>query len=168
MFLNLLANYSTGNTEIISTFASIAYKFKPVLQSCLMECVQESQGSEGTIHALENLGKKIECRKFKEILKSLEISQRYSGGFATAVQALRRDTQGYIAEKKKLNELIKQNMMTLLIVVIAMIIMIGILGTTLGEDIWSKFTEPVGIVILGVFVAVLIWFASEIIKVNNS
>ena len=167
MFLNMLANYSTGNTEIISTFASIAYKFKPVLQSCLMECVRESQGAGGTLSALENLGRKIECRKFKEILKSLEICQRFSGGFATAVQALRRDTQGYLAEKRKLNELIKQNMITLLIVVIAMVIMIGVLGATLGEDIWSKFTEPIGLIILGLFVAVCVWFVGEIIKVNN-
>lgn len=167
LFLNMLGNYSTGNSEIISIFAAIAHRFKPVLQSCLMECVAESQGTEGTIKALDNLGRKVESRKFKEILKSLEISQRFSGGFGQTVMSLRRDTQGFLAEKKKLNELIKQNLITLAVVVGAMLLMVGILGKMLNENIWIRFTEPVGIFCLVGLVLVCIWFAAQLIKVNN-
>lgn len=167
LFLNMLGNYSTGNSEIISIFAAIAHKFKPVLQTCLMECVAESQGTEGTIKALDNLGRKIESRKFKEVLKSLEISQRFSGGFGQTVNSLRRDAQGFLAEKKKLNELIKQNLITLCVVVGAILIMIYVLGQMLNENVWMYFTEPIGIGCIIVLVLVCLWFASQLIKINN-
>lgn len=168
MFLNLLNNYSTGNTEIISVFGAIAGRFKPILHECLIECVQEAQGTMGTWQALANLGRKIESRKFREILKSLEVSQKYSGGFYQTVQALRLDSQAYINEKRKLTEVIKENLITLGVVVVALFAIIGIMGGMLDDgNIWSHFLEPIGIVCIIVFIGVMGWFLAQLVSINK-
>lgn len=167
LFLNLLSNYSTGNSEIISVFAAIAPKLKPVLRSCLLECVSESQGSQGTVSALANLGRKVESRKFKEVLKSLEISQKYSGGFSQTTASLKSDSQAYQGEKQKLNDLIRENMVTFGLITITVLVIIAVVGSTLEEDIWECFSEPLGIGVIVVFFGVCGWFLKQLIKINK-
>lgn len=167
LFLNMLNNYSNGNTEIISVFASIAPRFKPILRDCLIECVQEAQGTSSW-EALSNLGRKIESRKFNEVIKSLEISQRFSGGFCQTVQALRQDSQAYVNEKKKLTELVKENLITLGVIVMALLLIISVMGGMLDDqNIWIHFTEPLGIAMLGLFVGVVGWFLAQLVKINR-
>ncbi len=168
MFLNMLNNYSTGNTEIISVFGAIAHRFKPILRECLIECVQEAQGTMGTWQALANLGRKIESRKFREVLKSLEVSQKYSGGFYQTVQALRLDSQAYVNEKKKLTGVIKENLITLGVVVVALIAIIGIMGGMLEDgNVWAHFLEPIGIICIVVFMGVMGWFLAQLVSINK-
>ena len=168
LFLNLLSNYSTGNTEIISTFASIAHKFKPDLRDCLLECVAESQGKGGTISALENLGRKIESRKFKEVLKNLEISQRYSGSFHSTAMALRRDALEYVNEKKKLTGIITQNAITLGIIIASVIGTIVMMTGLLEEPLSEMLMSPMGFGCIAIMVGVVIWVLSELMRINKA
>ncbi len=168
LFLNLLSNYSTGNTEIISTFAAIAHKFKPNLRDCLLECVAESQGKGGTIAALENLGRKIESRKFKEVLKNLEISQKFNGSFHMTAIALRRDALEYVNEKKKLSELIVQNSITLGIIIASVCVVIVMMAGLLGEGVLEMIKTVEGFGCVAVMFAVISWIAYEFIKINKA
>ncbi len=168
LFLNLLSSYSTGNTEIISTFAVIAHKMKPALRDCLIECVAESQGKGGAVFALENLARKVESRKFKEVIKNLEISQRFSGSFHLTAMALRKDALEYVNEKHKLTELIVQNSITLAVIVGSVVACLPMMGKLIDADIWELFTEPVGLICVGGLIAVITWLALELMKINKA
>lgn len=159
-FLNLLGAYSTGNNEIVSTFITISQHLKPCLVGCLLECVAESQNAKGIDVALENLGRKIENRKFKEILKNIAVTSKYSSDFSETVLQLRQDVTTYLSDQESLTQMIRGNCAIMGVCVVAMLIAVGVAGSLNNENLFvtvvttglGKFCTVLFFGVLGYFI----------------
>ena len=167
-FLNLLGNYSTGNTELTSVFMQIAPKVNEPLSSCLIECVAETQNMERKIeYALENLSNKIEHKKFREIIKSLYIAQKYSSNFNDTVNHNRRVIGEFTRMKKEQQSLVKQNTISMITCVIILIGILFVLGMMLGINIFQTMINSViGIVVIVVGIICMLYFFKKLVEVS--
>ena len=166
LFINLLSNYSTGNTEIMSTFMMIAPKMHKCLRGCLIECVAQGQNI-GKVEALENLGRKIENRKFREILKALVIAQKYSGGFTGAVNQLRRDMNEHLSSQKQIKSLVATNLISMGVCVTALLAAIYMVGNVIGENsLYIMVTTTIGRICLTVMTISVLWFTKKMLEVE--
>lgn len=166
LFVNLLSNYSTGNTEIMATFMAIYPSMGKCLGGCLTECVGQCSNS-GTVEALENLGRKIENRKFREVLKSLVIAQKYSGGFTDAVNQMRRDINDHLISAKQVKSLVVTNLASMLVCFGGILLMIGVMGNVLDENSFLVLiTTTIGRICLAVMVFGILWFTKKMLEVE--
>lgn len=166
LFVNMLSNYSTGNTEIMATFMAIQGHMKKCLRGCLIECVAQCQ-DKGTVEALENLGRKIENKKFREVLKSLIIAQKYSGGFTDAVNQLRRDINEHLTSAKQVKSLVMTNMASMLVCFGGILLMIGVMGSILEENSFLVLlTTMIGRICAGVMLFGILWFTKRMLEVE--
>lgn len=168
-FLNMLGNYSTGNSEVMSIFLQIAPKVGNPLRDCLFECVNESQNIEtGSIKALMNLENKIESDNFKEIIENIIVSIRYSSGFSAMCTNERKVLNISLAGKKKLQECVIENSITMVLCVGLMLVMFGVLGKLLNMNIFIEITTTViGNIVLGIVGTCIAIFAVAMLKVNK-
>lgn len=168
-FLNLLGNYSTANTEVFSIFAQIAPQVEEPLSSCLYECVAESQdANKDKMAALQNLGNKIEDRKFKEVIKNLEIAQSNVGSYASIVATNRHSLIEYIHGKRLKEGIARENTISFAIVIAAMVMVLYFIGQLMSIDIMSAlFSSPAGIVVIVIALATIIFFAFSAISAGR-
>lgn len=168
-FLNLLGNYSTANTEITSVFMQIAPKMHEPLASALIECVAESENQNQTqIQALQNLSAKIENKKIREIISSLIITKKYSGSFSDTVSAFRGSVLAYIRRANECRSLSIQNGISLGVVVGILVASMAILGSLIETSIFQVlFHTTVGIVVVSIAVACILYFIKKIIEVTQ-
>lgn len=166
LFINLLSNYSTGNTEIMGTFLIVAPKMKKTLRMCLIECAAQGSNS-GTVEALENLGRKIENKKFREVLKALVIAQKYSGGFTEAINQLRRDMNEHMVSQRQIKALVATNLASMGVCVGALLLAIVMVGNVIGENsLGLMFTTTVGRICATVMGVAILWFTKKMLEVE--
>lgn len=165
LFLNLLGNYSTGNTEATSVFMQIAPKMNEPLRSCLVECVAESQ--DNSARALQNLQNKIESKKFNEIIKSIAISQQYSGSFQAVVVQNRATIQSFIKAQKERRELAMQNTINMSVCSVALVMILVLLSSLVEQNVvMLLFTTTLGNIVLLIALACLIYFIIKVVEVS--
>lgn len=164
-FLNLLGNYSTANTEIMSVFMQVAPNLNSCLSQALVECVAESQKSSD--YALNNLFNKIENRKFREILKSLIVSQKYSGSFIGTVADNRNNINTYVQSQKQLKSLVVENSVSMIVCSLVLVAIVFVLGQILNKNLFIiLFTTHLGLVVLFIFLAGIAYFVKKMLEVN--
>ncbi len=164
VFLNLLGNFSTTNTEVISVFAQTAKHVSEPLSSCLFECVAEASGDISPERALINLSNKIEPMKFKEIIKSIIIAQRYSDSFSQTVNGAREALNGHIRQIKDKRAVVMTNLFALLACFVGLIGAALLSAKLLDIDIIYQITHTFsGGVVAVTAIAVLLFFGTQII-----
>ena len=168
-FLNLLGNYSTANTEIFSTFRQIAPQLNEPLASCLYESIAEAQDNDRSKKdALRNLGNKIEDEKFKEIIKNLEIAQNNAGSYAQIVEINRHSLIEYTHGKKLKSGIAKDNILSFIIILVAMFAILMIMGNILELNVLHLlFTTTTGIIVSVIAIAISLYFIVSAISASK-
>lgn len=100
-FLDFLGNYSITSGEVTSVMSQISDYLEEPLRSVLEECYYEAQTSGDTSVALLSMGEKIQHPKFKELIRNLEISLRYSADFTVLVSQSRRAVREYMRMRQE-------------------------------------------------------------------
>lgn len=168
-FLNLLGNYSTTNTEIVSMLTQIAPQVGEPLRDCLLECVAESQDTnkDKTV-ALQNLANKIEDRKFKEIIKNLEIAQNNEGSYSQIVSANRHSLIEYIHGKKLKAGIARENLISFFVILAAVIGIVFMMGKIIGINVFASLISTVaGIVVLSIASITSLYFIISAISAGR-
>lgn len=168
-FLDMLGAYSAGNNEIVSIFLLIAKSFKPCLQGCLLECVAESQGEKGALSALDNLGRKIENRKFREILKNIAVSAKYDNDFSETVTQLRQDVTSYLSVQKDIEQTVRNNCTIMLISVASMLFVVAAAGMINGENMFLLAVSTIiGRICIGIFLGTIGFFTVRMMEARKA
>ena len=153
LFLNLIGNYSTCNTEVTDVFMQIAPKLSEPLASCLIECCAEAQGGVLPEIALKNLANKIEPRRFKEIIKGITIAQKYSSSFTETVNSFRNTLQAHVGQQKERQSVVFANVITGGAVAVGLMTSLFFVGNLLNLDILHELTGTLlGNAVIGVSV----------------
>lgn len=166
-FLNLLGNYSIVNGEITRVLQQVGRSMHDPIRSCIYEFTVEAQQGD-TINALRNMRQKIEHPKFREIIRDMEVSLRYSTNYADMIAANRKLIRSYMDAKTERKAIANQGNIQMLLIICCLIIMFFALGPLLETDIWTiLFEQTLGHICLlavGTVLFIYVILSKKIIK----
>lgn len=116
-FLDFLGNYSITAGEVTGILNQISKYLDEPLRSVLDECYYEAQVSGDTSLALLAMAEKIEHPRFKELVRNMEVSVRYSADFTALVRNSRRAVREHMRTRQERKALVNEALINMLILV---------------------------------------------------
>lgn len=155
-FLNLLGNYSLVNGEITKVLQLVGRSMSEPIRSCIYEFSVEAQQGD-VANALRNMRQKIEHPKFKEIIRDIEVSLRYSTSYTDMISLNRKLIKNYITAKEERKSIAQQGNIQMFLILCCLVVMLFVMGILLKENIWIiLFEQTIGHVCLGAVAFVLL------------
>lgn len=114
-FLDFLGNYSLTSGEVTGVLQQVSGYLEEPLKTALEECYYEAQMSGDTSIALLSMAEKIQHPKFKELVRNLEITMRYSADFTILVSQSRRSVREYMRLRQERKALASEAWVNILI-----------------------------------------------------
>lgn len=114
-FLDFLGNYSLTSGEVTGVLQQVSGYLEEPLRTVLEECYYEAQMSGDTSIALLSMAEKIQHPKFKELVRNLEITMRYSADFTVLVSQSRRSVREYMRLRQERKALASEAWVNILI-----------------------------------------------------
>lgn len=114
-FLDFLGNYSITSGEITSIFYQISRYLAEPLRGVLQECYYEAQTFGDTSAALISMSNKIQHPKFKEVIRNIEVTMRYSADFTILVNQSRRAVREHMKLRQERKALAREAGINMLI-----------------------------------------------------
>ncbi len=166
--LDFLGNYSVTAGDVVAVFSQISKFMDEPLRSALERCCVEAQTTGDVGMALLSMAERIEHPQFKELVRNIEVSSRYSADFSVLVQFSRRSMRDYLKSVRERKSLLREagiNMTLLLgMSVFALITVNGLLETS----VWSiLFTSIPGRVALGIVGGIAFLFLMQAYRLGS-
>ncbi len=114
-FLDFLGNYSITSGEITAVLGQVSPYVGEPLRGVLDACYYEAQTSGDTSVALLAMAEKIQHPKFRELVRNLEISLRYSADMTVLVSQSRRSLREYTRMRQERKALVREAWVNMLI-----------------------------------------------------
>jgi Flp pilus assembly protein TadB len=161
-FLDFLGNYSVTAGDVVSVFGQISKFLDEPLRGVLEQCCVEAQTTGDVGMALLAMADKVEHPQFKELVRNIEVSCRYSADFSALVNFSRRSVREYLRSTRERKSLLREagiNMALLLgMSVVSLLTVNGLLEGNVWELLF--FSIP-GRIALGIVAGILFLFAMQ-------
>jgi len=143
-FLDFLGNYSITAGEVTGILNQISKYMDEPLKSVLDECYYEAQTSGDASLALLSMAEKIEHPKFKELVRNIEISIRYSADFTSLVLNSRRSVREHLRTRQERKALVNEAVINMILLAGMSVIILISVEQLIGTSIWLLlcFTLP--------------------------
>ncbi len=166
--LDFLGNYSLTSGELMSIFSQISRYLKEPLRSALEECEAESRITGDMNMALISMAERIEHPQFKQLVRNLEITARYSADFKALVADSRRSMREYLSQNRDRKGMLREAGINMGLLLIMSVIVLLIVNLLIGGGVTEiLFTTFVGRCAVGGMVFILILFMSQVFKLNK-
>lgn len=136
-FLDFLGNYSVTAGEVTGIFNQISKYLDEPLRSVLDECFYEAQTCGDTSLALLTMARKIEHPRFKELVRNIEISARYSADFTALVRNSRRAVREHMRTRQERKSMVNEAMVNMLILGVMAVFILMMVGQLIDASIWD-------------------------------
>ncbi len=156
-FLDFLGNYSITSGEITAVLGQVSPYVGEPLRGVLDACYYEAQTSGDTGIALLAMAEKLEHPKFRELVRNLEVSLRYSADLKVLVSQSRRSLREYARMRQERKSLIREAWINILI--------LGAMTAVILKAI--MFHTPPGIGCLAVIGGILLLFYRQVRLLNQ-
>lgn len=167
-FLDFLGNYSVTAGEITGVFGQISRYLDEPLRSVLDTCCYEAQMTGDTGLALLSMAEKIEHPQFKELVRNLEFSLRYSADFTVFVANSRRAVREYMRSRQERRSMIKEALVNMLILLGMSLLVLAAVEKLIGASIREMmFYSIPGRISLGIIAGIFILFLLQIRKLDQ-
>lgn len=162
-FLDFLGNYSLTSGEVTGVLQQVGGYLEEPLKTVLEECYYEAQMSGDAGIALLSMAEKIQHPKFKELVRNLEISMRYSADFTVLVSQSRRSVREYMRLRQERKALASEAWINILILGGMTIVILKAVEALIGIPIEQiLFHTWVGKICLGGILFILLLFYNQI------
>lgn len=162
-FLDFLGNYSLTSGEITAVLGQVGEYLDEPLKSVLEECCYEAQMTGDAGIALLSMAEKIQHPKFKELVRNLEISMRYSADFTVLVSQSRRSVREYMRMRQERKALASEAWVSIVILgamtVVILMALEALIGIPIEDIVWSTW---IGKICMGGIGFILLLFYSQI------
>ncbi|MBQ7774374.1 MAG: hypothetical protein IJ379_00485 [Lachnospiraceae bacterium] len=140
-FLDFLGNYSITSGEVTAILSQISGYLEEPLKTVLEECYYEAQTSGDTSIALLGMAEKIQHPKFKELVRNLEISMRYSADFTILVSQSRRSVREHMRMRQERKALAGEAWVNILILGAMTVVILKTVEVLIGVPIEEILLE---------------------------
>lgn len=134
-FLDFLGNYSITSGEVTIILKQISGYLEEPLRSVLEECYYEAQTTGDTAMALLSMAEKIQHPKFKELVRNMEISMRYSADFTVLVSQSRKSIREHMRMRQEQKALAGEAWVNILILGAMTVIILKTVEVLIGVPI---------------------------------
>lgn len=142
-FLDFLGNYSITSGEITSVLSQVSGYLEEPLKSTLEECYYEAQMSGDTSIALLSMAEKLSHPKFKELVRNLEITMRYSADFTILVNQSRRSVREYMRMRQERKALASEAWVNIVILAVMTLVILksveALIGIPIEQILWQSW-----------------------------
>lgn len=167
-FLDFLGNYSTTAGDVISNFSQIGKYMEEPLKSTLEQCCMEAQTTGDVGLALLSMADKIEHPQFRELIRNIEVSSRYSADFSVLVTFSRRSMREYLRSGSERKSLLREAGINLVLLLGMSLFALVTVNGLLEVSIWTILFQTVpGKIVLGILGAILALFGRQIYKLEG-
>ncbi len=167
-FLDFLGNYSITSGEVTAVLSQISEYMEDPLKSVLEECYYEAQTSGDTSLALLSMAEKLQHPKFKEIVRNLEISMRYSADFTVLVNQSRKSVREHMRMRQERKSLANEAWVNILILGAMTVVILVTVEVLIGVPIEEiLFQTWVGRGCMTGIVVILFLFYRQIRKMDQ-
>ena len=167
-FLDFLGNYSITSGEVTIILKQISGYLEEPLKSVLEECYYEAQTTGDTGMALLSMAEKVQHPKFKELVRNMEISMRYSADFTILVSQSRKSIREHMRMRQEQMALASEAWVNILILGAMTVIILKTVEVLIGvpiQDILLKTWVGRGC-LMGILV-ILFLFYNKIRKLDR-
>ena len=167
-FLDFLGNYSITSGEVTVIISQISGYMDEPLKTVLEECYYEAQTSGDVSMALLSMAEKIQHPKFKELVRNLEISMRYSADFTILVSQSRKSVREHIRMRQERKALTSEAWVNILILGIMTVVILKAVEALIGVPLEEILLQSwVGRGCLAGIVVILLLFYGQIRKMDK-
>ena len=167
-FLDFLGNYSITSGEVTIIIKQISDYMDEPLKTVLEECYYEAQTSGDVSMALLSMAEKIQHPKFKELVRKLEISMRYSADFTILVSQSRKTVREHIRMRQERKALTSEAWVNILILGVMTIVILKAVEALIGIPLEEILLQSwVGRGCLAGIVIILLVFYGQIRKMDK-
>ena len=151
-FLDFLGNYSITAGEVTGILKQISKYMEEPLGSVLDECYYEAQTSGDSGLALLAMAEKIEHPRFKELVRNMEISIRYSADFTSLVRSSRRAVREHMRTRLERKTMVNEALVNMLILAgMSIVILVAVeqlIGTSMQEILFYTWPGRVSVTVI--------------------
>lgn len=167
-FLDFLGNYSITSGEITSILGQVSPYVGEPLRGVLDACCYEAQTSGDTSIALLAMAEKLQHPKFRELVRNLEISLRYSADLTVLVSQSRRSLREYTRMRQERKALIREAWVNMVILGAMTAVILKAMETLVGIPLSEILLRTLpGIGALTVIVIILLLFYRQVRLLNQ-
>ncbi len=142
-FLDFLGNYSITSGEVTSVLNQVSSYLEEPLKGTLEECYYEAQMSGDTSIALLSMAEKLQHPKFKELVRNLEITMRYSADFTILVSQSRRSVREYMRMRQERKALASEAWVNIIILAVMTLVILksveALIGIPIEQILWQSW-----------------------------
>lgn len=167
-FLDFLGNYSITSGEVTVILKQISGYLEEPLKSVLETCYYEAQTSGDTSLALLSMQEKIQHPKFRELVRNMEISMRYSADFTVLVSQSRKSVREHMRMRQEQKSLASEAWVNILILAAMTVVILKTVEALIGVPIQDILLgTPVGKGCLAGIGVILLSFYKRIRKLDQ-
>lgn len=164
ILMNLLDSYSVTASEITGILYRISGYLGEPVRDALEQCYFEAQTTGDITLSLQHLADRIEHPMFKQLIRNLEVSNRYDADFSSVMKSSRRSVQDYLAFRKKRKSISNVAKTEMLMLGLTAVLTFTLMGSILEQSIWEiLFHTPAGVGLTVFMASVLLLFYWQVV-----
>lgn len=167
LYINNLENFSGSINDIILLFEKVIPYTKEPLRQYTEDFVNEAKSGDINL-AFRNFEKKIENRRFKNIIKNLRISSRHEANYEQVLGEARKTLKGYFETKEDNKTIIKNGRAETIIILLMGIAVIYIMKGIAPNLLFDLKNTVVGNYLMAFTVFLLLIIVWSFIKVDKN
>ncbi|MBO7362142.1 MAG: hypothetical protein J6U41_01980 [Lachnospiraceae bacterium] len=160
--LDLLGSYAASGAVYSNIFGQISIYMNEPLRTVFDECGTEGRLSGDISLALLTMADKIEHPQFKQLIRNMEITSRYSEDIAGLVSDTRRSLRDYLKESSDRKAMLRESAINMVLLMVMSYVVIAISASLAETQVSTVVLGSIpGRVTLGVLGAVLMMFFAQ-------
>lgn len=167
-FLDFLGNYSITSGELTAILSQISGYLEEPLKTVLEECYYEAHTTADTSIALLSMAEKIQHPKFKELVRNIEISMRYSADFTVLVSQSRKSVREHMRMRQERKSLANEAWVNILILGVMTVVILKsveiLIGVPIQDILFASWIGKVCVMGIGI---ILFLFYRQIRKLDS-
>lgn len=166
-YTSILKNLSISNSDIVVIFEkSISYAPEP-LKSYVVQFVFECKKGISISKAFSNFEDKIENKRFKQLIKNLDIASKHDANYAKVLDESRIIFKHYFAEKERRKKAVASGRAGIVLVVVVGCFVFKLLEAFTGDILTQLRESPLGNILLVYFLMVFIYALYKFVALDK-
>lgn len=167
-FLDFLGSYSITSGEIMGILSQISVYLDSPLRDVLEECSAEGRISGDADTALLAMAEKIEHPQFKQLIRNIEITARYSADFTTLVADSRKSLREYLAQAGERRAMLREAGINMGLLLAMSVVVLVIVNMLIDGKVWNVLLgTPVGYLALGGMAVIFFLFFMQAMSIDK-
>lgn len=167
LYINNLENFSGSINDIITLFERVIPYTKEPLKQYTEDFVNEAKSGNIKL-AFRNFEKKIENRRFKNIIKNLEISSRHEANYEEVLKEARKTLKGYFGAKEDNKSTAKNGRVEIIMILFMGFIVMFIMKGFAPNLLFDLKSTPTGNYLIGFTMFLFLLIIWNFIKIDKN